>query len=164
MINTLNWATTNNSERPNNFSSDEYVLLNVNILDIINNMHVNFKLDLNDENGGANAIGKRLPLAIKHFLSKQPMDYPEIGYSSHSKTIDFTNGRHRTLAALKMGHEVIPMFVCKSDIKEFKALVRTTPIESNLKNFLESKENEYNKEKWKNNMRASRILRKNIGK
>jgi hypothetical protein len=167
MTNILNWATTNNSERPNNFSSDEYIILSVNITDVLNNMHVGFKLDIKDESGGINAISNRLSLAIEHFMAKKPMDYPEVGYSIHNKTIDFTNGRHRTLAAFKMGHDYIPMFVSKLNIKEFKSLIRTTPIDDSLKTFLKSKENEYNRDEWKSYMienRNSKKTKKKINK
>jgi hypothetical protein len=56
------------------------------------------------------------------------MDYPEIAYNSTLKTADYTNGRHRALAAYQLGHEYIPMFVSKYGLEEFKRLVRTREV------------------------------------
>lgn len=144
--NNLNWATPEFAERPSNFSGGEYELLNVKIADVIPHMHSSMKLDLNSENGGVNGIGSRLPRAKQHFLSGQPMDLPELGCNSRNNVIDFTNGRHRTVAAYQLGNEFIPMFVDKNNIEKFKSLVETKPVK-NLELLQAFESNEINKKK-----------------
>lgn len=121
----INWSNQENAERPYNFNDDSYVVLNVKIEDVINNMDKDFKLELNDSSGGKNAIGNRLKMAKEHFIKGEPMDLPEVGYNKYTGKIDFTNGRHRTVAAYQLGHEYIPMFISKDSIKQFKGLVDT---------------------------------------
>ena len=124
----LNWAGVDNAQRPTNFNHEELVILNVHIQDVFDHMHSAFKLDLDDERGGKNAIGDRLSRAKNHFKGEHPMDLPEIGYNEWSGTIDFGNGRHRTAAAHQLGKEYIPMFVTIDGLDEFKKLVRTKPV------------------------------------
>lgn len=121
----INWSNQENAERPYNFNDDSYVVLNVKIEDVINNMDKDFKLELNDSSGGKNAIGNRLKMAKEHFIKGEPMDLPEVGYNKYTGKIDFTNGRHRTVAAYQLGHEYIPMFISKDSIEQFKGLVDT---------------------------------------
>lgn len=121
----INWSNQENAERPYNFNDDSYVVLNVKIEDVINNMDKDFKLELNDSSGGKNAIGNRLKMAKEHFIKGEPMDLPEVGYNKYTGKIDFTNGRHRTVAAYQLGHEYIPMFINKDSIEQFKGLVDT---------------------------------------
>jgi hypothetical protein len=135
----MNWATTENSERPNNFSSLDYILLNVNVVDIFSCMDDDFKLDIYDCLGGKNAIGNRLDRAKEHFISGEPMDYPEVAYSSYSKKINFTNGRHRSVAAFQLGCNYVPMFIYKETLADFMSLVRTKPLEQSPKEFLNKK-------------------------
>lgn len=121
----LNWADQTDAERPNNFSDDDYVLLNVNIEDVFNHSDVDFRLDINSPTGGKNAIGDRLNRAKSHFKGGGAMDPPEVAYSRYSNGVEFTNGRHRAVAAYQLGHEYIPMFVAKADISAFTEIVKT---------------------------------------
>ena len=124
-VNEINWSNESNAERPYNFEDDNYVVLNVKIEDVINNMAEDFKLDLNNSTGGKNAIGNRLAMAKEHLLKGEPMDYPEVGYSEYTGKIEFTNGRHRTVAAYQLGHDYIPMFIYKDTLEKFKEIVKT---------------------------------------
>lgn len=121
----LNWASRDNAQYPFNFDDPDLVMLTVNIRDVFDNSGRGFRLDLEDELGGKNSIKDRLPRAKDHFKKGGAMDYPEIGYNSATKTVDFTNGRHRAAAAYQMGHEYIPMFVATDGLDEFKRVVRT---------------------------------------
>lgn len=121
----LNWANKENSQRPSNFDSEDYIILNVNVLDIMNNSENDFKLDPYDAIGGKNAIGNRLPYAVEHFVDGRPMDFSEAYYSPYKKKVGFDNGRHRAVAAFQLGHDYIPMFVFKENIDKFKEIVRT---------------------------------------
>jgi len=121
----LNWANKQNAQNPRNFGDRNYVLLNCNIEDVFNNGSGDFKLDPHDNLGGKNGIGQRAPNAKAHFQSGGAMDPPEVGYNPYQKTVDFTNGRHRAVAAFQLGHEYIPMFVSTSNIDKFKQIIRT---------------------------------------
>ena len=131
MKNYLNWATPENAQRPNNFTDENQILMQVNVLDVMNNGESDFKLDPYDITGGENAIGNRLAHAREYFKEGHPMDYSEVHYSKYRKSIGFDNGRHRAIAAFHLGHEYVPMFVYKDGLDEFKKLVRTKPIEEN---------------------------------
>ena len=102
-------------------------------------MDDDFKLDIFDSNGGKNAIGDSLNKAKEHFISGEPMDYPEVSYSLYNKTIDFTNGRHRSAAAFQLGCDYVPMFIYKGTLDGFMSLVRTKPIEQSPTSFLKNK-------------------------
>jgi len=121
----LNWADSSNAERPHNFDSEDYTLLICNISDVFSHTDQDYRLDLDSNTGGSNAIGNRLDRATQHFQNGNPMDPPEVAYSVHTNNITFTNGRHRSLAAYQMGEEYIPMFVYSPTIEQFKKLVRT---------------------------------------
>lgn len=121
----LNWATRDNAQYPPNFDDTNLTVLMVNVRDVFDSGGRSFKLDIDDEMGGRNAIKDRLPRAKDHFKRGGAMDYPEIGYNSATGTVDFTNGRHRAAAAYQMGHEYIPMFVSRDGLEEFKEVVRT---------------------------------------
>ena len=125
----LNWADKSDAIRSGNFDNNDLVLIQLHIVDVFSKCHREFALDVNSEDGGRNKIGNRLGWAKEHFSSGYPMDLPEIGYNKRSNTIDFDNGRHRTLAAYQLGSEYIPAFVAKDSIEAIKGLVRHKPLE-----------------------------------
>jgi hypothetical protein len=120
----LSWATRDNAERPNNYDRDDYKLLTVNVADVFAHVDSEFALDLQSDTGGKNAIGNRLDRAKKHFSSGKPMDPPEVALNSRNNKIEFSNGRHRAVAAHQLGHKYIPMFVYTVGIDQFKKLVK----------------------------------------
>ena len=124
----LNWATKDNAQRPYNFDDKNYVILLVNIKDTFDKSHPGFALDPEDESGGPNAIKDRLPRAKEHFLKGEAMDYPEVAFNIATNTVDYTNGRHRAVAAYQLGKTYIPMFVSKDGLHQFKKNVRTKSI------------------------------------
>ncbi len=121
----LNWATRDNAQYKPNYDSSSFELLNCNIRDVLSNMESDFALDPDDELGGKNHIGDRVPRAKAHWQAGQPMDYPSAGYSKYHNSIYIDNGRHRTVAAYQLGKEYIPMFVSTDGIDKFKEIVRT---------------------------------------
>ena len=135
----INWATEENAQRPNNFQEKDYILINVHIEDITKYMHSSMILDLNDEKGGENAIGNRLERVREHILNGNPIDHPEVGCSDRNDVIDYTNGRHRVVAAYQLGCEYAPMFVYTPTLDKFKRLVRTKDIENTVVDFLNDK-------------------------
>ena len=121
----INWATSSNAIRKQNFDDPNLVLLTCSIRDVFDNGLRAYSLDLDDPSGGSNAIGNRLEKAIAHIREGNPMDPPEVGYNPTLKKVDFTDGRHRCVAAYQFGAEYIPMFVAREGLEVFKQLVDT---------------------------------------
>ena len=141
----LNWADKDSAIRFRNFENKDFVLIKLHIADVFSKCHRDFALDVNSEDGGENKIGNRLGFAKEHFTSGFPMDLPEIGYNTHWKTIDFDNGRHRTLAAYQLGEEYVPAFVSKDSVELIKQLVRHKPLSySDIENKNEQQKMETN--------------------
>ena len=130
----LNWANEDNAKRNYNYKSNNLVMLEVKIEDLMNHTFSNQKLDLNDPNGGENAKPIRIEKAKEHFLQGNPMDLPEVGCNDSGTAIGFTDGRHRTLAAYQLGADIIPMFVEKENLENFKKMVETRNIQPKLNN------------------------------
>tara|TARA_Y100000588_G_scaffold267259_1_gene282312 strand:+ start:13803 stop:16106 length:2304 start_codon:yes stop_codon:yes gene_type:complete len=135
----LNWANEDNAKRNYNYKSNNLVMLEVKIEDLMKHTFSNQKLDLNDPNGGENAKPIRIEKAKEHFLQGNPMDLPEVGCNDSGTAIGFTDGRHRTLAAYQLGADFIPMFVEKENLDSFKKMVETREIESKLNNQKQNK-------------------------
>jgi hypothetical protein len=57
-------------------------------------------------------------------MAVEPMDYPIVDFNFLDE-VDFSNGRHRTLAAAQLGCEYLPMLVYNENLDEFKKNVRT---------------------------------------
>ena len=135
----LNWANEDNAKRNYNYKSNNLVMLEVKIEDLMKHTFSNQKLDLNDPNGGANAKPIRIEKAKEHFLQGNPMDLPEVGCNDSGTAIGFTDGRHRTLAAYQLGADFIPMFIEKENLENFKKMVETRDIQSKLNNQKQNK-------------------------
>lgn len=130
----INWANEYNSETltKEKLNNDKFTIIQVNIKDAFSLAGNSFKLDINSETGGENAISNRLDNAKEYLMSGEPMDYPIVEYNSNLKELSFTNGRHRTLAAAKLGCNYIPMLVFNENLDEFKSNVRTKSMEEPL--------------------------------
>ena len=135
----LNWANEDNAKRNYNYKSNNLVMLEVKIEDLMKHTFNNQKLDLNDPNGGENAKPERIEKAKEHFSQGNPMDLPEVGCNDSGTAIGFTDGRHRTLAAYQLGADFIPMFVEKENLDSFKKMVETREIENKLDNQKQNK-------------------------
>lgn len=135
----LNWANENTAKRNYNYKSNNLVMLEVKIEDLMKHTFISQKLDLNDPNGGENAKPIRIEKAKEHFLQGNPMDLPEVGCNDSGTAIGFTDGRHRTLVAYQLGAEFIPMFVEKENLENFKKMVETREFEHKLNNVKKNK-------------------------
>lgn len=135
----LNWANEDTAKRNYNYKSNNLVMLEVKIEDLMKHTFSNQKLDLNDPNGGENAKPIRIEKAKEHFLQGNPMDLPEVGCNDSGTAIGFTDGRHRTLAAYQLGADFIPMFVEKENLENFKKIVETRDIQPKLNNQKQNK-------------------------
>lgn len=121
----LSWATRDNAQQSKMFDNDDYITMNVNIEDVFKHMDPDYAFDTKDETGGTNANAHRLDKAMRHFDANEPMDLPQVAFNPWNKKVEFVNGRHRSMAALKKGQMYIPMFVAKHGLAEFKKLVQT---------------------------------------
>lgn len=135
----LNWANENTAKRNYNYKSNNLVMLEVKIEDLMKHTFSNQKLDLNDPSGGENSKPERIVKAKERFLQGNPMDLPEVGCNDSGTAIGFTDGRHRTLAAYQLGADFIPMFVEKENLDSFKKMVETREIENKLDNQKQNK-------------------------
>ena len=135
----LNWANEDNAKRNYNYKSNNLVMLEVKIEDLMKHTFSNQKLDLNDPSGGENSKPERIVKAKERFLQGNPMDLPEVGCNDSGTAIGFTDGRHRTLAAYQLGADFIPMFVEKENLDSFKKMVETREIENKLDNQKQNK-------------------------
>lgn len=123
----LNWASRDNAERPGNFNDSAYTVRLCNVSDVFKHVSSDTALELDSDTGGKNAIGDRLSRAKQHFTAGEAMDFPEVAFNQYTNNIDFTNGRHRAVAAYQLGHEYIPMFIYRETLAKFESLVRTKP-------------------------------------
>lgn len=125
----LNWAMDSDAaENPRALEDEQFVILNCNIRDVLSNMKPDVRLDPDHVNGGENAIGDRLAKATDHFKRGGNMDLPAVGASEYHDHVSVDNGRHRMVAALRLGHEFIPMLVWIENLDKFKELVKTKPV------------------------------------
>ena len=75
-------------------------------------------LDINSKTGGTNANINRIKRLYSHIENGGFLDPPLIGYNDVINKISFTNGRHRTFVAYKLGYKKIPFYV-PNEQKEF---------------------------------------------
>lgn len=116
----LNWAVGPNSGKASSISRNQqkkHKVIWLPIKDVFSKVERGFKLDIDDPKGGANAKPERIERAKEHFLSGGYMDPPEVGYNDWFRSIVFTDGRHRLVAAYQLGAKKAP-FVVDSDSKE----------------------------------------------
>lgn len=130
----INWSNITNSETLNfdTLRDNRYSVIQVNIEDAFKLTGDSYRLDINSDTGGDNAINDRLEKTKEYYMSGEPMDYPIIEYNSLNEEVVFTNGRHRTLAASHLGCSYIPMLVFNKNLDEFKSKIRTKGIEEPL--------------------------------
>ena len=107
-----------------NGTFDDASIVWVDIEDVFKHTESDFTLDVNDPKGGKNSIGDRVSKAKAHFM-KDYMNPSEIGYSSWTKSIVFSDGRHRLVAAYQLGERFAPVIVPNSEIASVKSLVKT---------------------------------------
>ena len=122
----INWSDTTNAEPLNleYLDNEKFTEIQVHVGDALNNMRPSFALDITKEDGGKNAISGRLDRAKEHFMSGEAMDHPVVSLNVFDQ-VEFTNGRHRTLAANQLGCEYIPMLVQNDNLEDFKKIIRT---------------------------------------
>jgi hypothetical protein len=121
----LTWADRSTAQYPQRFDDPKLVLLQCSIQDVFQHGMRGYTLDLDDANGGKYAIDDRISKATSHFRNNNPMDPPMVGYNPRTESVDFVDGRHRSVVAHQFGADYIPMFVSVDGLNEFKQLVHT---------------------------------------
>ena len=123
----VRWAVQDKIEHAkgwnrNDQTSGKYTLMMANIEAIFANTESGFTLDVKHETGGENAIKGRISRATKHWEEGKYMNPSTIGYNRYTRAINFEDGRHRLVAAYKMGHEEAPVLVPNEDVEQIRAL------------------------------------------
>ena len=127
LVENLNWAVGHNLDKADGWSNKDQAnpdnaIIWVNIRNLMNAVSDDFRLDLDDELGGGNSIKGRVVKAIEHFKSGGYMNPSMIslGY----RGIDFTDGRHRLVAAYRLGEKTAPVIVPKEQADEIVELLK----------------------------------------
>ena len=123
----VNWAIDTNIDKALPWSkkdqtNDDYKLIWVDIRKLMAAVTSDFRLDLDDPEGGPNVIKGRIEKAIDHLQQGGHMDPPlvSLGYNG----IDFTDGRHRLVAAYRLGDKTAPIIVPKEQAKKIMELLK----------------------------------------
>jgi len=114
----LKWATRNPSPK-------DYEIVMIDIKALMDNTNRIQKISLSavTKADDENIIGDRVSRAKQFWLDGGEMRLSMVGYSDYSKMVDFTDGRHRLIAAYQLGERHAPVLADKDGIEEFKALV-----------------------------------------
>lgn len=104
----------------------DYVVVSANIRDLFARTWPSYALDLDDPRGGRNAIGDRVERARQHWSSGGHMDPSEISISHEGgePAVVWQDGRHRLVAAHRLGHEYGQVVVPRSDLDDLRKIVR----------------------------------------
>ena len=126
----VEWAIGNNIEHASRLGrkdqqSSEYETLWLNIDDIFHYTDKSQSLDVRSHTGGENSIGSRVEMAKQFWLGGGKMDLAIIGWNEHFNNLQFTDGRHRLVAAYQLGDHWAPVLVEKNSIEKIKDVVRT---------------------------------------
>jgi hypothetical protein len=123
----LTWAVDSDMNKASPFSQkdqkdSENVVIWVDIRKLLNATNTDQKLDLDDLSAGENAIKGRVEKAIRHFQDGNYMDpsLVSLGY----RGIDFTDGRHRLVAAYRLGEKIAPIIVPVEQAQEIQELLK----------------------------------------
>ncbi len=123
----LQWATGPNvkhaqpmAQRHQSPERDDYILVEIDIRRLFDQLHGDYKLDLDSEAGGGKSMSGRIPRAKEHWKSGGFMDPIYAGYSEYNDAFEISNGRHRAVAAYQMGETTIPALIPDYQLEVFK--------------------------------------------
>jgi len=123
----LQWATGPNvqhaqpmPQRHQSPERDDYVLVEIDINTLMDNLAADYKLDLNSEEGGGSSMQYRIPRAKEHWKSGGFMDPIYAGYNQHTDLFEISDGRHRVAAAYQMGETKVPALIPDYQLEVFK--------------------------------------------
>ncbi len=99
------------------------VLRIVNIQELFSKTPKKYRLDPADPTGGKNKIGDRVATAVQHWQDGGRMDPSIINITN--KQVNFTDGRHRLVAAAQLGEIEAPVIIAPSNhLKQASEILR----------------------------------------
>ena len=119
------WAVEENAHMDKSHYKNKHIFW-VDANELLPKVDPNFRVTPDSKE---NHIGNRMQRAIAHFQSGQFMDAPYISYDPNNKRfpVMFGDGRHRTAAAISMGHSIIPVKVDPEDVKGLSQHITLRP-------------------------------------
>lgn len=119
----LKWAVGQHAGKAHGFAKvhhqrDTHVVW-VNVKDAFRYGNPEKTLDLETPEGGPNSIGNRVERAKQHWADGGYMNPSEV-YLDRNGRIDWTDGRHRMLAAYQLGEKYAPVFISQEDLEKLE--------------------------------------------
>jgi len=127
----LRWATEPSQSYgtgKRDLEDPSLILIWANINDIFNHTSQWQRLPIGDPSGGETGKARRISCAQEHWTSGGYMN-PSLIHVVNGKYLEFTDGRHRLIAADLMGHTYALVLTDKSTIEQFKEMVKTRPFQ-----------------------------------
>ncbi len=107
----------------NDLQDPNYKLMWLNIKDIFGATEKFQRLDPTSRTGGPNTIGDRIKMAKQHWADGNYMNLSIIGWNDYTNAFNFTDGRHRLVAAYQMGERWAPVLVDKNSVNKVEELI-----------------------------------------
>ncbi|KKM82479.1 hypothetical protein LCGC14_1319100 [marine sediment metagenome] len=124
------WAVGKDKEHASNTAKNDLLdpdneLVWVEIKDLFDKTEEQQRLDVEDPVGGRYSIGNRVERARDYWQEGGYMDPPLVGWNDYKQTFNFTDGRHRLVAAYQLGERWAPVIVDRESVEKLRELVRT---------------------------------------
>lgn len=127
----LKWAIGSNINHATQLTrkdleNPETDLVWINIKDLYNQTSKNQRLDINDPDGGKIGLSGRVQRAKEHWLEDGFMDPSYIVWNRYENVFNFSDGRHRLVAAHQLGEKWAPVIAANKETAEkLRELVKT---------------------------------------
>ena len=126
----LNWAVGPNINHAygaikNDLNDPDYMVVWVDIKDLFDKTYSQQRLNVDDPTGGENSIGNRVERAKEFWHKGGYMNPSLVSWNDYCKCFDFSDGRHRLVAAYQMGERWAPIVIDKESTGKLKELVKT---------------------------------------
>lgn len=124
----IKWAIEKNKQKSKsgiriNQDSGSYEIVYVDPKKLFDVTYPPQALDYNDPNGGTNSRPPRLKSVKNYILNDNYIDPPTIHVHPNKQNILFADGRHRTLAAIQLKAERIPVLILSVEKDKINELV-----------------------------------------
>lgn len=106
-----------------NTESEDFTTITVDIKKLFDNT-IDMQRLSTKGTGGPNAKQFRIKNAKQFWEQGGHMDLAVISYDSYHKRIQFTDGRHRLVAAYQMGEKNAPVLAYTKNLDKLKALLK----------------------------------------
>jgi len=126
--NNIKWATGKHVDKglsvhQHNINSGDFTMINVDIKKLFSKTIDMQQLNPDVADGGSNAKNFRIVNAKKFWEDGGYMDLAVISFDSHHKLIQFTDGRHRLVAAYQLGQKTAPVLAYNKNLDKLKGLL-----------------------------------------